>query len=417
MPALGPTDWNPEEPPLNRPAPNPSTDADDLLRDPAAVLERVFGPDASMTPLTTPDRMGRRVHGLDLTRSLSAEQASLLVDLLDRFHILSFPGQDANGFGIADLERVGTHFGAVITHPKNYANYREKNADLRLLPVEERTSTRSNAAFPGEITCIEDADNPAVYVVSNLIGGGRDSAPEIAGGQHWHTDIEFEPIPLGTSLFYVQRAPTRRDGPDGHWVSNPPREPGFYHPDSDALLSDRREALPLDGQTAYTDTAAAFAALPEDERRDLRKVMLRRRVRPEDPGWLKPLVHENPRSGIESLHSPVWASRGKNVAPAQVEGMGIDESRAFFDRLEAHCLDPRFRYDHTHAPGDVTIWSNFATLHVAPPYKRIVDHPDDARLMYRVSCKGEPSPTLPRNDSDEWITEHIQPFYRSPSAS
>ena len=34
--------------------------------------------------------------------------------------------------------------------------------------------------------------------------------------------------------------------------------------------------------------------------------------------------------------------------------------------------------------------------------------------MYRMSCKGEPSYDLPRNDSQPWIDENIVPPYRSP---
>jgi alpha-ketoglutarate-dependent taurine dioxygenase len=117
---------------------------------------------------------------------------------------------------------------------------------------------------------------------------------------------------------------------------------------------------------------------------------------------------------VRSLHSPVWASRGRRVAPVEVDGMGSDESRRFLDRLEEHCLQPEFRYDHVHTPGDVTIWNNFATLHTAPPSKPIVNHPDDARLLYRISCKGDPSYELPRSDTDKWIAANISPPYRTP---
>ena len=114
-----------------------------------------------------------------------------------------------------------------------------------------------------------------------------------------------------------------------------------------------------------------------------------------DPGWLVPLVYTNPRTQKKSLHSPIWASRGNNIAPAQVEGMIREESRHFLDRFETHILDPKYRYDHAHQPGDVTIWSNFSTVHNAPPAKSVINSPDDARLMYRISCKGSPSHELP----------------------
>ncbi len=104
----------------------------------------------------------------------------------------------------------------------------------------------------------------------------------------------------------------------------------------------------------------------------------------------------------------------KNIAPVEVDGLTDDASREFLDRLEAHVLKPQYRYDHIHSPGDVTIWSNFSTLHNAPPAKSIVNKPEDARLMYRISCIGEPSYSLPRQDSEDWINTNIVPPYRSP---
>ena len=95
--------------------------------------------------------------------------------------------------------------------------------------------------------------------------------------------------------------------------------------------------------------------------------------------------------------------------------MTIDQSRRYLNQLEAHILQSRYRYDHKHTPGDVTIWSNFSTVHNAPPAKSIINTPEDARLMYRISCKGEPNYRLPRNDPDEWIASNISPPYRSPT--
>lgn len=381
-------------------------------------LHTLFSPEVSLGALSSPNRMGRRIGGIDLRKRLSAGQAEVLIDLLDAYQVITFPDQDQRSFRVAHLERIANHFGAPIPHPKNYANYVEyhtKGTPLKLLPENEQARSRCNAAFPGSITCVEDANSPAVYIVTNLPGSGPHCEERQVGGLHWHTDIEFEPIPLSTSMFYVQAAPKTRNSSGGTWVSNIKREPGFYHPDSTAELMERRERLPLNGETAYADTAAAFADLTESEQSALEKVALRRRVRANDAGWLAPLVHTNPRTQRKSLHSPIWASRGNNIAPAQVEGMTVKESRIFLDELETHILDQKYRYDHVHRPGDVTIWSNFSTVHNAPPAKSIINSPDDARLMYRISCKGSPSLSVPRSDSDDWVNEHISPPYRTPN--
>jgi len=381
-------------------------------------LKRLFGEAASTAPLGSNERMGRRIFGVDLTSLLTEEQAQLIISLLDRFKVISFPDQGSPSFRVRDLERLANHFGAPIPHPKNYANYidyKKKKMPLALLPIDRQTPTLCNQAFPETLQCLDDANSPAVYIVTNLVGSGPDREEEIMGGLHWHTDIEFEPTPLSTSMFYVQAAPTTRNSPEGQWVENIPRETGFYHPESAADLTERRNDLPLNGETAYADTAAAYADLPDDQRDALDNIMIRRRLRKGDPGWLIPLVYVNPRTGEKSLHSPIWASRGKNIAPAEVDGMSDDESRLFFDRLEAHILKTKYRYDHVHNPGDVTIWSNFATVHNAPPAKSITNRPEDARLMYRISCKGEPRYSLPRDDADAWVNDNILPPYRSPA--
>jgi alpha-ketoglutarate-dependent taurine dioxygenase len=371
-------------------------------------LRAAFGASVTVEPVVDTSRMGRRIRGIDLTQALTANQAAALIAALDEWQIVSIP--DQNDMTVSDLERLANHFGAPIPHPSNIDDY--LSGSIRLKPTEQRPSTKVNAAFPGQIAVRPGGDSAGVYLVTNLIGSGPASTPEIHGGQHWHTDIEFEPVPLSTSMFLVDHVPSRRDN-TGSWVTNPGNEPGFYHPESAPLLNERRQALPLNGETAYADTAAAYLALDENHRRRLDTVMVRRRLRKGDVGFLMPLVHVNPRNGKRSLHSPIWASRGKRVAPAQIEGMSPDESRLFLDELEEHCLAPQFRYDHPHASGDVTIWSNYATLHVAPPTKKFVNDPADARLMYRVSCKGPVSHELPRTDTDDWIAANITPAYRT----
>jgi alpha-ketoglutarate-dependent taurine dioxygenase len=94
--------------------------------------------------------------------------------------------------------------------------------------------------------------------------------------------------------------------------------------------------------------------------------------------------------------------------------MSAPEGRGLLDRLEAHVLSPRFRYDHAHAPGDLTIWSNYMTLHNSTPSRPCTADIADARLMYRLSCKGEPALRLPRIDDPAWLRQHIALEYTTP---
>ena len=109
------------------------------MKDLALALREQFGRETELDPLIAEDRMGRRIHGVDLTKELSATQAELMVSLLDQFKIITFPGQNQASFRVGDLERLANHFGAPIPHPKNYANYiefKKKRTPLRLLPQD-----------------------------------------------------------------------------------------------------------------------------------------------------------------------------------------------------------------------------------------------------------------------------------------
>ena len=235
----------------------------------------------------------------------------------------------------------------------------------------------------------------------------------VGSGGSWHTDIEYEPLPIYVSMFLAHKMPVSHNAPDENWVQ-PPSNAARYHEGSDEQLMQLRMRLPLNGETVFANTAANFSAVPPEEQLELERVQLWRRLNEGDEGWLTPLVRTNPRSGLKSLHSAIWASRPGVRPPVEVDGMTMEESRAFLDRLESHVLQPQFRYDHMHTPGDVTIWDNYMTLHNSPPLKLNINSIDDARLLYRLSYKGEPALPLPRRDSPEWLAAHIAGSYSTP---
>ena len=385
-------------------------------------LRQVFGAHVRCEgPLAT-NGAGLRVTGVDLGTPLRPDGVNALLDALAQYRIVTLGGQHLESFSVAHFERFANHWGAPLPHPSNFKRPAlERFMDNpELLPTEERPSSRVNAAFPGELRCLPGADSPAVLVVANMHGlndAEREAGPRVTRGTTWHTDIEHQPIPLHVSMFLVHKVPVSRNAPGGTWVpdpqgENPPNDPYFV--DADPGLMRLRRALPRNGETSFADTAAAFAALPRAERRRLSAIRVRRHSYTRNDADPVPLVRTNPRSGIQSLHSPLWCPRPPRQVPVEVDGMSAQASRAFLDEIEAHVLQPEFRYDHVHAAGDVTIWDLFTTIHVAPPIKENIQSIDDARLFYRISCKGEPALTLPRHDPPEWIEEHIFLGYTTP---
>ncbi|MBV7336147.1 TauD/TfdA family dioxygenase [Chloroflexi bacterium TSY] len=287
---------------------------------------------------------------------------------------------------------------------------------IEMLPYRKRRVAAADQTFPDQLQCLPH-ESPAVLLTSNFAGEAGVGEPRIGSGGSWHTDIEYEPLPIYVSMFLAHKMPVARDALGGTWIQAPDNnDPKPYYEGSSAELMRRRKQLPLNGETAFADTAAAFSALLSEEQAELERVQVRRRLNEGDEGWLSPLVRTNPRSGIKSFHSPVWASRPRVRPAIEVDGMTMEESRIFLDRLEEHVLQPQFRYDHLHVPGDVTIWDNYMTLHNAPPIKSNISSIDDARLLYRLSCKGEPALSLPRQDEPKWLVAHIPGGYSTPQA-
>ena len=389
-----------------------------------ARLQKAFGGQVRCEGPLASSGAGFRITGVDLGKLLEPNQVDALLDALSHYRIMTLADQDLESFSAAHFERFANHWGAPLPHPSNFKRLgNTRYYEPELLPPEERPSTRVNAAFPDQLRCLPGADSPAVFVVTNvrdLTAEERKAGPRLLPATTWHTDIEHHAIPLHVSMFLVHKAPVARDAPGGTWV--PEWVPGpedartdRYFEDSDPELLRLRRSLPLNGETSFADTAAAFAGLPGAEQSRLSKVRVRRHSYTRNDGAnLAPLVRTNPRSGARSLHSPLWCPRPPTQIPLEVEGMSAETSRAFLEEIEAHVLQPEFRYDHAHTPGDVTLWDLFMTLHVAPPSKDNIQSLEDARLFYRISCKGEPALTLPRHDPPEWISEHIFLEYTTP---
>ena len=386
-------------------------------------LRQLFGNQACSEGPLASSGAGRRFLGLDMCKSLTSEQASFLLDALSEFRIICLSGQDLNQFSLAHFERFANHWGAPVPHPNNFLRGGKpaqsdgaSDGEFELIPFEKRTASAVNLTFPDKLQCLPH-QSPAVLVVSNFRGKKPDpsfSKHQVNRGGSWHTDIEYEQLPIYVSMFLVHSAPASRSAIDGNWVERPDGNGPYFDGSSDELMQ-RRMQLPLNGETAFSDTAAAFRVLSPSDQADLEKVQLRRRLNPEDEGWLAPLIRTNSRSGIKSFHSPIWASRPRVRPPVVVDGMTDRESRNFLDQLESHVLQGQFRYDHLHQPGDITLWDNYMTLHNSPPAKTQIDSIDDARLLYRLSCKGEPVLKLPRQDCSSWLESHIPGGYTTPA--
>jgi taurine dioxygenase len=89
------------------------------------------------------------------------------------------------------------------------------------------------------------------------------------------------------------------------------------------------------------------------------------------------MVRVHPETGRKSLLA------GERVG--HILGLTEEESRALLDFLNAHATSPEFVYRHRWRVGDIVLWDNRCTCHVAlPDFDQT-----QPRHMLRTSMKGE----------------------------
>jgi alpha-ketoglutarate-dependent taurine dioxygenase len=204
---------------------------------------------------------------------------------------------------------------------------------------------------------------PEILLISNI----RDEQGEHIGladaGFTWHTDTSYRRRPSRCSLLYAKEVP---------------------HRDGRAL-----------GETVFANAIAAYEALPETTRKHIdglkaiHRYSARRRVadspRPkltaeqlaETPDIAHPIVRTHPYTGRKSL----YVTAGECIG---VEGMPEDEGVDLIAELDAHCVRPEFLYRHEWQVGDLLMWDNATSMHLA-----VCDYAlPERRLMHRTTVIG-----------------------------
>ena len=102
-------------------------------------------------------------------------------------------------------------------------------------------------------------------------------------------------------------------------------------------------------------------------------------ARRRNPPVIQPVVRTHPETGRKALFVSEWMCN-------RIAGMTAEESRDLVRFLCAHAVREEFTFRQRWRPGDVLMWDNRATVHMA-----LADYPDDAeRELLRTSIKGNP---------------------------
>jgi taurine dioxygenase len=207
-------------------------------------------------------------------------------------------------------------------------------------------------------------DHPEILLISNIKDENGENIGLADAGFTWHTDVSYLKRPSRCSLLYAKEVP---------------------HRDGKAL-----------GDTVFTNTRAAYEALPDGMKRRLsglkaiHRYSARERVanspRPkltkqqleETPDAAHPIVRTHAWTGLKSL----YVTAGECIG---IEGMPDDEAIALIRELHAHCMRPEFQYRHKWRVGDLLMWDNASSMHLA-----ICDYQlPERRLMHRTTVAGE----------------------------
>ena len=207
------------------------------------------------------------------------------------------------------------------------------------------------------------SDFPEILLISNI----RDEQGEHIGladaGFTWHTDTSYRRRPSRCSLLYAKEVP-------------------------------QCDGQPL-GDTVFANTIAAYEALPESTKKRIEglkaihRYSARRRVadspRPkltpqqlaETPDIAHPIVRTHPYTGRKSL----YITAGECIG---IDGVPEDEALDLIAELDAHCVRPEFLYRHKWQVGDLLMWDNASSMHLA-----ICDYAlPERRLMHRTTVIG-----------------------------
>jgi len=206
-------------------------------------------------------------------------------------------------------------------------------------------------------------DHPEILRISNI----RNENGELIGladaGFTWHTDTSYLQRPSRCSLLHAQEVPMR----DGQVL----------------------------GDTVFTNTIAAYEELPDGMKRALagkkaiHRYSERKRVanspRPKltqaqldaTPDVAHPIVRTHHATGRKAL----YVTEGECIG---IEGMPEEDARPLISELHAHCIRPEFQYRHKWQVGDLLMWDNATSMHLA-----ICDYQlPERRLMYRTTVIG-----------------------------
>ena len=205
-------------------------------------------------------------------------------------------------------------------------------------------------------------DQPEVMILSNEKQDGKFiGLPD--GGSEWHSDHSYVDQPTGYTMLQAIKVP--KDGGDTEWTN----------------MVRAYEALPDDMQSRL-DGLVGIHSFNRMKNQRL-SVPVRHMNDPDyykrsPPDSFHPIVRTHPHTDKKALYISPRFTIG-------IKDMDDFEAQPLLDELFAHIQNRDFIYHHRWTVGDLLMWDNRATIHLA-----LLGVPEgQARRMHRTTVLGE----------------------------
>jgi len=210
--------------------------------------------------------------------------------------------------------------------------------------------------MPQHLTHLLMPEHPEIAVLdSRKAAIGEDGGAIPIGSRDWHTDhTNHERPPKITAMLAVNLPST---GGDTGFANMQAAFEGLPAAEQ-ASLSAMTTVNVIEQHTHYVSDETRDALTAEPQRH--------------------PLIRTHPATGRKAI----YVHPGKTE---RIEGMNPEESKHFINDLLERTITPDVSYRHQWRPGDLVIWDNQSTLHIA---HRDYDH-TEGRIMHRVILEGE----------------------------
>ena len=206
--------------------------------------------------------------------------------------------------------------------------------------------------------------HPEILRISNIKDKNGENIGLADAGFTWHTDVSYLKRPSRCSLLYAKEVPSR----DGVALG-------------DTLFANTRVAYEVLPDAMKTRLAGLKAVHRYSERKRVANSLrpkLTKQVLDETPDVSHPIVRTHAWTWQKSL----YVTAGECIA---IEGLPSDEGIALIEELHAHCLKAEFQYRHRWEVGDLLMWDNAASMHLATCDYKLPER----RLMHRTTVAGE----------------------------